>query len=189
MVCADAATLMAMIWGFRANGIWKDERGVNLLDTGAHMYDTYACADGKFISVGSIEPQFYTLLRQHAGVADDPDFDAQHDKTRWPALKAKLAAIFATRTRDEWDAMMSGSDVCFAPVLSMHEATQHPHNIARGTFAEIGAAIQPMPAPRYSATPTATPVAAPATGSDSEAILAELGFTSDAIAAALVVRR
>ena len=161
-----AATLMSMIWGFRANGIWSDDRGTNLLDTGAHMYDTYETLDAKWISIGSLEPQFYAELRRLAGLADDPDFDAQMDRSQWGPLKAKLTALFATKTRDEWCACMEMTDVCFAPVLSMAEAPLHPHNAARGTFIEVGGVTQPAPAPRYSVTACDVPVMT--TGFDSE---------------------
>jgi alpha-methylacyl-CoA racemase len=161
-----AATLMSMIWGFRANGMWSDDRGTNLLDTGAHMYDTYETGDGKWISIGSLEPQFYAELRRLAGLADDPDFDAQMDRRQWGPLKAKLTALFATKTRDDWCALMEMTDVCFAPVLSMAEAPAHPHNAARGTFIEIGGVVQPAPAPRYSVTVTDAPVMT--TGFDAE---------------------
>jgi alpha-methylacyl-CoA racemase len=171
-----SALLAGMSWHMLAAGINRDEAGVNMLDGGAPFYDTYECADGKWVSVGSIEPQFYALLRHHAGVADDPAFDAQHDRAAWTELKARLAAIFRTRTRDDWCAVMEATDVCFAPVLSMTEAPQHPHNVARGTFIEVGGAIQPAPAPRYSATPTAAPVAAPLVGADIDAVLADLGY-------------
>jgi alpha-methylacyl-CoA racemase len=171
-----AALLMAMIWGFRGLGAWRDERGVNLLDTGAHFYDSYECADGGFVAIGSIEPQFYAELRRLAGLADDPAFDAQMDASRWPELKARLTELFRTRTRAEWCALMEGTDVCFAPVLSMAEAPGHPHNRHRGTFAELGGMVQPMPAPRYSRTATAMPAAAPAPGADTEALLAGLGY-------------
>jgi alpha-methylacyl-CoA racemase len=184
-----AAALMAMIWGFRANGIWKDERGVNLLDTGAHMYDTYECADGKWISIGSLEPQFYALLLEKTGLKDDADFAAQMNSAQWPALKERLTALFKTRTRDDWCADMEMTDVCFAPVLSMSEAPHHPHNAARGTFVEADGVMQPAPAPRYSATvsdaPRMTKVA------DTDAILAELGYDSgkvDALKAAGTVK-
>jgi alpha-methylacyl-CoA racemase len=177
-----AAALMAMIWGFRANGIWADERGVNLLDTGAHMYDTYACADGKYISIGSLEPQFYALLLEKAGLKDDPEFAAQMDRSAWPVLKAKLTALFATKTRDEWCALMEMTDVCFAPVLSMAEAPHHPHNAARGTFVEADGVMQPAPAPRYSATVTDAPRMTKAPETD--AVLAELGWDPARIAAA-----
>ena len=153
-----AATLMSMIWGFRANGIWSDDRGTNLLDTGSHMYDTYETSDGKWISIGSLEPQFYAELRRLAGLAADRDFDAQMDRSQWGPLKAKLTALFLTKTRDEWCALMEMTDVCFAPVLSMAEAPAHPHNAARGTFIEVGGVTQPAPAPRYSVTVTDAPV-------------------------------
>ncbi len=147
-----SAVLMSMIWGFRANGIWSDDRGTNLLDTGAHFYDTYETSDGKWISIGSIEPQFYAELRARAGLAEDRDFDAQMDRAAWGPLKAKLTALFLTRTRDEWCALMEMTDVCFAPVLSMAEAPGHPHNAARRTFMQVGGVTQPAPAPRYSVT-------------------------------------
>ena len=170
-----AALLMSMIWGFRAGGFWRDERGVNLLDGGAHFYDTYACADGKYVSVGAIEPQFYALLREKAGLAEDTDFDRQMDPRGWPALKDRLAAVFATRTREDWCAILEGTDACFAPVLSMAEAPAHPHNVARGIFVEAGGVVQPAPAPRYSSTPTVAPRMADGT-TDTDALLAGLGY-------------
>ena len=171
-----SALLGGMSWHLLAAGANTDMPGTNMLDGAAHFYDTYACADGKWISIGSIEPQFYALLRQHAGVADDPAFDAQHDRAGWPALKARLTAIFAARPRDEWDAIMAGTDVCFAPVLSMSEAPQHPHNVARQTFATVGGVTQPMPAPRYSVSVTDVPRPAPRVGADTETVLASLGY-------------
>jgi alpha-methylacyl-CoA racemase len=152
-----SALLMAMMWGFRSTGLWRDERGANMLDTGAAYYDTYETADGKFVSIGSIEPQFYALLREKLAITDDPLFDAQHDRAQWPAQKARLAEIFKTRTRDEWCATMEATDVCFAPVLGFDEAVAHPHNRDRGTFIEVGGVLQPAPAPRYSATPCDPP--------------------------------
>ena len=184
-----AAALMAMIWGFRANGIWKDERGVNLLDTGAHMYDTYECADGKWISIGSLEPQFYALLLEKTGLKDDADFAAQMNSAQWPALKERLTALFKTRSRDDWCADMEMTDVCFAPVLSMSEAPHHPHNAARGTFVEADGVMQPAPAPRYSATVSDAPRMTKT--ADTDAILAELGYDSgkvDALKAAGTVK-
>lgn len=177
-----SALLMAMIWGFRGMGFWHDQRGVNLLDSGAHFYDSYACADGRYLAVGAIEPQFYATLRQLTGLDADPAFDVQMDATQWPALKEKLAALFATRTRDDWCALLEGSDACVAPILSLAEAPQHPHNVARGTFAPVGGMMQPMPAPRYSATATATPAPAAAAGADSDAMLGRLGYSPDRIA-------
>lgn len=177
-----SAVLMAMIWGFRAMGRWRDERGVNLLDTGAHFYDTYACADGGYVSIGSIEPQFYAELRRLAGLADDPDFDAQMNPAAWPALKEKLTALFLTKTRDEWCAIMEHTDVCFAPVLTMGEAPSHPHNAARGTFIDVRGQTQPAPAPRYSVTRTDPPRPEQPAGSDTDAVLASLGFDDATIA-------
>lgn len=148
-----AAVLSAMTWSLYGNGQWRDERGVNLLDSGAHFYDTYETSDGKWISIGSIEPQFYTLLLDKTGLTDDPAFARQLDPAAWPALKERLTALFLTRTREEWCTIMEESDVCFAPVLSLAEAPHHPHVAARGTFVEDGGLVQPAPAPRFSATP------------------------------------
>lgn len=177
-----SALLSAMTWGFYGMGVWQDEAGVNRLDGGAPYYDTYACSDGKFISIGSIEPQFYALLRKHTGLDADPDFDAQDDQAAWPRLKARLTDLFLTRTRDEWCAVMEMTDVCFAPVLSLAEAPRHPHNAARGTFIEVGGVTQPAPAPRYSATVVDTPEPSPRVGAHSDEILAELGMDASRIA-------
>ncbi|MFN6935177.1 MAG: CaiB/BaiF CoA transferase family protein [Tsuneonella sp.] len=177
------AVLMSMMHGMKAMGVWSENLGVNMLDTGAHFYDTYETADGKFVSIGSIEPQFYAELRRLAGLADDPDFDAQHDKRQWGALKDKLSALFKTKTRSEWDALMEHTDICYAPVLTMGEAVEHPHNRARGTFVEVGGEMQPAPAPRYSVTGTATPVPAPMPGDHSDDVLASLGLDADGISA------
>lgn len=147
-----SAALMAMIFDFHNIGQWQDERGVNLLDTGAHFYDTYETGDGKFISIGSIEPQFYAELRQAADLADDTDFDAQMDPRQWSALKEKLTALFKTKTRSQWCDLMEGTDICFAPVLSLTEAKEHPHNVERQTFVDVGGLKQPAPVPRYSVT-------------------------------------
>jgi len=147
-----SAALMAMIYDFHNIGQWRDERGVNLLDTGAHFYDTYETADGKFISIGSIEPQFYAQLRQVAGLAENADFDPQMDPRQWPVLKEKLTDLFQTKTRTQWCELMEGTDICFAPVLSLTEAKEHPHNVERQTFVDVGGLQQPAPAPRYSVT-------------------------------------
>jgi alpha-methylacyl-CoA racemase len=152
-----SALLMAMMWGFRAQGMWGDARGTNMLDTGAPFYDTYETADGGYVSIGSIEPQFYALLRETLGIAGDALFDAQYDRTQWPAQKARLTEIFKSKTRDEWCALMEATDICFAPVLGFDEAVAHPHNRDRGTFIEVGGVVQPAPAPRYSATPCDPP--------------------------------
>jgi len=153
-----AALLMSMMFTLKAMGEWTPARGSNLLDGGAHFYDSYCCADGKWIAIGAIEPQFYALLLEKTGIAD-PAFAAQWDRAQWPALKRNLAAVIATRNRDDWCALFDGSDACVAPVLDMDEAPDHPHNRARETFIEIGGVIQPAPAPRFSRTPLATPKA------------------------------
>ena len=148
-----AAILSAMTYTFLGNGQWRDERGVNLLDSGAHFYDTYETKDGKYISLGSIEPQFYAILLEKTGLAGDPDFAQQMNPLKLDELEARMTALILTKTRDEWCAIMDGTDICFAPVLSLTEAPQHPHNVARGTFVDEGGMIQPAPAPRFSATP------------------------------------
>ncbi len=153
-----ASVIHAMQWGFRGMGMWEDTRGVNMLDTAAHFYDTYECGDGNYISIGSIEPQFYALLREKLGLTEDTDFDAQMDKSKWPLLKGKLSAIFKTQPRDHWVKLMEGTDICFGAVLSMADALEHPHNVARGTFVQVNGVDQPAPAPRFSATPAPLPV-------------------------------
>lgn len=152
-----AAILSAMTYTFFGNGQWRDERGVNLLDSGAHFYDTYQTADGKWISIGSIEPQFYALLLEKAGLTEDPDFAHQMDQANWERLKERFEKLFLSKSRDEWCELMDGTDICFAPVLSLAEAPLHPHNVARGTFVEEGGLIQPAPGPRFSATPAPKP--------------------------------
>ena len=146
-----AASLMSVFYGMISSGLWRDERGVNLLDGGAHFYDTYETKDGKWVAIGSIEPQFYRELMEKTGITD-PAFAAHMDRDAWPTLKEKLAAVIRTKTRDEWDAIMLGGDVCYAPVLSLVEAPKHPHNIARETFIDIEGVMQPAPAPRFSRT-------------------------------------
>jgi alpha-methylacyl-CoA racemase len=153
-MCDGAASLMAPFFDLTAMGRWREGRERNLLDGGAHFYGTYECACGHFISIGSIEPQFYALLRQHAGL-DDPAFDAQMDPKAWPALREKLVAVFKSKTREEWCAIMEGTDVCFAPILTMAEAAKHPHMAARGVFVEHNGGTMPAPAPRFSRTPSA----------------------------------
>lgn len=142
--------LMSMVWGFRATAGWLDERGRNLLDSGAHFYDTYETADGKYIAIGAIEPEFYAQLRRLVGLDEDSAFDEQMDAARWPMQKERLARVFRSRTREAWCGLLEGSDACFAPVLSMTEAPLHPHNVARGSFIEIEGITRPAPAPRFS---------------------------------------
>jgi alpha-methylacyl-CoA racemase len=151
-----------------------------MLDGGAHFYDTYKCADGKWIALGSIEPQFYALLLEKTGISD-VHFQQQMNRDHWPALKEKLAEVIARKSRDEWCAIMEGSDVCFAPVLDFDEAPKHPHNAARETFVEIDGVVQPAPAPRFSATPGAVQSGPPAIGGDTETALADWGFSTTEI--------
>lgn len=176
------AVLMSMIHGMANQGLWREDAGVNLLDTGAHFYDVYETADGKFVSIGSIEPQFYAELRARLGLAQDPEFDAQMNPAGWPKLKDRLAALFRTKTRAEWDALLEHSDACYAPVLTMSEAREHPHNAARETFVDVAGSPQPAPAPRYSGTATAKPSPAPMPGDDTDAILGDLGLDEREIA-------
>ena len=167
-----SALLAAMMWGFRAQGSWREERGVNLIDTGAPFYDTYETADGGSIAIGAIEPQFYAAFRALAGIEKDPLFDDQNDQARWPQQRQALSALFRTRRRDEWAEIFAVSDACAAPVLTMTEALHHPHNSARETFIEVGGFAQPAPAPRYSRTPCNHPTPPPVPGLDNDALIA-----------------
>lgn len=177
-----AASLMAMFYGFKAAGIWKEERRANMLDGGAHFYDTYQCSDGQWVSIGSIEPQFYALLLEKTGITD-PAFQAQHDRAAWGDLHDKLAAVIATKTRNEWNEIMGGTDVCFAPILTLDEAPKHPHNVARQTFVDIDGVVQPAPAPRFSATPGAIQAPPPSIGEHNDAALADWGFSDGEVEA------
>jgi alpha-methylacyl-CoA racemase len=172
-----SAALMTIFYGLQHLGFWRDERGVNMLDTGAHFYDVYETKDGKYVSIGSIEPQFYQLLLKHTGLAGEP-LPTQFDRDQWPALKEKVAAIFRRKTRDEWCAIMENTDVCFAPVLSLSEAPQHPHNKARGTFTEVKGVVQPAPAPRFSRTPGAIQRPPAHAGQHTDEALADWGFSA-----------
>jgi alpha-methylacyl-CoA racemase len=176
-----SAVLMAMIHGMRALGLWDLERGRNIIDGGAHFYDAYETADGQYISIGSIEPQFYAELLRVTGL-DGEELPHQMDRAHWPALKARLEAIFKQKTRAEWCEVMEGTDVCFAPVLTLDEAPRHPHNDARKTFTEVAGVTQPAPAPRFSRTPGAIsrPPSAPA--ADTDEALAAWGLSDTEIA-------
>jgi alpha-methylacyl-CoA racemase len=175
-----AALLMTMMHGFRHAGLWRDERGTNLLDTGSHFYDTYETADGKFISVGSIEPQFYAELLRLTGLEGE-DLPRQMDRSAWGSLARRLTEIFKSKTRDEWCEIMEGTDVCFAPVLSMGEAYEHPHNVARGTFVEVAGKLQPGPAPRFSRTPAEISRPPSHAGQHTDEALADWGFSREDI--------
>src|ERR1700722_12555196 len=176
-----AASLMAMFYGMKGSGVWRDDRRANLLDGGAHFYDTYQCADDRWIAIGSIEPQVYALLLEKTGISD-PQFKNQMSREEWPELKAKLAAVIRAKTCDEWCALMDATDVCFAPVLTLEEAPNHPHNVARQTFVSVDGVPQPAPAPRFSATPGAIQSPPPAIGAHNEAALTDWGFSTADIA-------
>jgi alpha-methylacyl-CoA racemase len=153
-VLDGASSLMAMFSGLSAAGRWTSERGTNLLDGGAHFYNTYECADGRYIAVGAIEPEFYGELCRLLQI-EDPAFQAQHQRRSWPALTQKLTELFRTRTRDEWVHLLERTDACVSPVLDLQEAPEHPHNVARTTTTVIDGVRQPVPAPRFSRTPGA----------------------------------
>lgn len=175
-----AALLSAMFYGFKAAGQWTNNRGENLLDGGAHFYDVYSCADGKYVAVGAIEPQFYRELLDRCGL--DPEaYSPQMDEQNWPMLKLKLTDVFRTRTRDEWCEILEGTDACFAPVLDWDEAPAHPHNQARETFVECDGMIHPAPAPRFSRTPSAKPAAPQRPTTDVADILKRWGVSDELI--------
>ncbi len=177
-----AASLMAMFFTMAAANRFSDQRGTNMLDGGAHFYDTYETSDGKAICVGSIEPQFYALLVEKAGL-DAERFAPQMDASQWPAFKAELIEVFKSKTQAEWCEIMEGSDVCFAPVLSIFEAPDHPHNKARNSFLELDGIVQPAPSPRFSRTVPEVSHMAGAPGADTDSVLADCGFSEDEVAA------
>lgn len=178
-----SASLMAMMYGFHAAGIMSTDRGTNMLDSGAHFYDVYETSDKQYVSIGSIEPQFYAILRDKLGLTDDPAWDNHmSNQADWPVLKEKLITIFKTKTRDEWCQIMEGTDICFAPVLSMAEAKDHPHNKERETIVEIDGVAQPNVAPRFSRTPSKIQGSAPVVGAHTESALKDWGFSDSDIA-------
>ncbi|HUS60926.1 MAG TPA: CaiB/BaiF CoA-transferase family protein [Acidimicrobiales bacterium] len=172
-----AALLMTMFHMFNAMGFQSAKRGTNMLDTGAHFYDVYECADGLFVSIGSIEPQFYAQLLELTGLdRAEPPLPPHMDRSQWPAAKEQVAAVMRTKTRAEWCSIMEGTDVCFAPVLSLDEAPMHPHNVARGTFTEVAGVVQPAPAPRFSRTPGAISGPPAHAGQHTDEVLSDWGF-------------
>ena len=172
-----AAMLASIFYALRAQGLWSDRRSSNQLDGGAYYYGVYECADSHFVSIGSLEPQFYQLLLQKCGLSDDSAFQTQLDSSQWPQLRKRLEVLFKQRTRAEWCALMEGTDVCFAPVLSLSEAPQHPHNQSRGTFIEVDGKMQVAPAPRFSRTPSQASRVVPREGADTLHVLASAGFS------------
>ena len=179
------AQLMWMMQGFQQIGAWNaDEREANLLDGAAHFYDTYECADGKYVAIGAIEPQFYAELLARAEITD-PQFEHQHDASQWPQLKEKLAAVLKTRTRDQWDELMAGSDACFAPVLTMVEAPAYAANSERSVYAQVEGLTHPSPAPRFSKTPSTIEHGTRSLGADTLPVLRAMGMNEASIQALL----
>jgi alpha-methylacyl-CoA racemase len=176
-----AASLMTMTYAFRRLGLWTEGRGVNVLDTGAPYYEVYDTADGQWFAVGAIEPQFYAELLKVLDL-DAEELPPQNDRTQWPAMKQRFAAVFRTRTRDEWADAFAGTDACGAPVLSPWEAHEHPHNRHRGTFVEVEGVLQPGPAPRFDRTPGAVHCPPPFAGQDTEDALASWGIDEGRVA-------
>ena len=171
-----AAQLMWMFHSFQHLGLWDaSQRESNMLDGGAHYYNTYECADGEYVSIGAIEPQFYALLKQHAGLSEEA-FGDQNNPAKWPQMKVQLAAVFKQKTQAQWCQIMEGTDVCFAPVLSFVDAPAHPANVARQTYIEVDGVTQPAPAPRFSRTPSMVRNAGSGPGQDTDTVLAAMGF-------------
>ena len=175
-----SASLMTMFYGFASSGVWNEERGSNLLDTGAHFYDVYETSDNKYVSVGSIEPQFYNLLLEKAGIEGE-NFRDQMNRDLWPDFKIKMEELFKLKTRDEWCKIMEGTDVCFSPVLSISEAPKHPHNIERETFVELDGVVQPNVAPRFSRTESKIQGQSPLNGQDTEESLLDWGISEEEV--------
>lgn len=171
-----AAQLMWMFHSFESMGLWDaTSRESNMLDGGAHFYDTYECADGEYVSIGSIEPQFYALLKERAGLSEE-EFGDQNDQSQWPAMKEKLTAVIKQKTQAQWSEIMEGTDVCFAPVLNFVDAPKHPANIARSTYIEVDGLVQPAPAPRFGRTPSEVRHSGHDVGQDTDVVLTEMGF-------------
>jgi alpha-methylacyl-CoA racemase len=176
--------LMNAIFGLMNGGSWSQSRGENFLDGGAHFYNTYETSDGKHVSIGSIEPQFYSILLEKSGLATDQPLPSQHDKDNWSVMQEKLRTLFKQKTRNEWDEIMLGTDICYAPILNFEEARSHPHNVERGAFVERNGIHQAAPAPRFSRTEPQLPKETGAPGADSREILANT-YTASEIEALL----
>jgi alpha-methylacyl-CoA racemase len=176
-----AALLSTVIWELRGSGRWEGPRGTNVLDTGAHYYNVYETSDGRYVAVGAMEPQFYAELLDVMGLAGE-ELPSQRDRSKWPQLKERFAAVFRTRTRDEWGALAEGRDCCLTAVLEMDETPDHPHNRARHTFVEVDGVVQPAPAPRFSGTPTTAPAPPPSPGEGADEALADWGIAAEEVA-------
>jgi alpha-methylacyl-CoA racemase len=180
---SDGAALMtSLLLGLQQQGFWKDERQANMLDGGSHWYDCYECADGKYVSVGALEPAFYRQLLEKCGLSEEAGLRSQFEPAEWPSQKHRMTRLFKSRKRDEWCEILEGSDACFAPVLNMSEAPRHPHNRARSTFVEVDGVTQAAPAPRFSRTPASIRGGAPASGEHSHSVLHGAGFSEQEIA-------
>jgi alpha-methylacyl-CoA racemase len=179
-----AASLMTMFYGMKAAGLWSDKREDNLLDGAAHFYDSYECADGEYLAIGAIEPQFHVELTRGLGLKE-ADFPKRMSRDEWPAYAEKIAAVVKTKTRDQWVEIFDGTDACVAPVLSMSEAPKHPHNVARGTFQRVFGVVQPGPAPRFSRTPSAINGEPPKPGANAEAVMSDWGVDAERAASFL----
>jgi alpha-methylacyl-CoA racemase len=172
-----AALITSILHGLRGIGLWNEQRGQNLFDGSAPFYATYPCADGRFVAVGAIEPQFWDELLRGLGLADEAsELPHQHDRERWSELKARIAAVFVTKTRDEWAAHFADTDACVTPVLNPFAAHEHPHNVARGTFVDVAGQMQPAPAPRFSRTPGAVAGPSPHPGQHTDEALGQWGL-------------
>ena len=181
-ITEGAALLTSIVGSLKAAGIWSDRPGTNVLDSGAPFYDTYQCADGKWIALGAIEPQFFAELVRKCGLPAK-EFETQFDVAQWPRQKDIVTRLIATRSRDQWCALLEGTDACFAPVLGLEEAPMHAHNRARGSFVELDGVVQPAPAPRFSRTQSEVRSPPPAADTSSDATLARWGLTRDEISA------
>jgi alpha-methylacyl-CoA racemase len=177
-----AASLASIFYGMTASGRWSPKRGDNLLDGGAPFYDTYETADGKYVSIGALEPKFFAEMAERIGL-DARFIKGQHDRRLWPEMRAEMTRLLRGKTRDEWCQALEGSDACFAPVLSIEEAPKHPHAQARQAFIDVAGVVQPGPAPRFDRSPTGAVKPAPAVGAHTDEVLAEAGFSAEEIAA------
>jgi len=171
-----------LLYGLFEAGYWRVERQQNVLDGGAYWYDAYECADGGFITLGALEPQFHELLLDKLGLADEPLFSDRDDRSRWPAQKARVGELIRTKSRQYWCDLLEGSDVCFAPVLDFAAAPRHPHNLARGTFTRVDGVTQPAPAPRFRDSPTGIAGPPPVCGEHADDVLAAAGYSEAELA-------